>query len=436
MRRVLMVTPHFPPDSSAASHRVRLVAPYLSRNGWEPTIVTVDPRDYEAGVEPALNRLVPASLRVVRSRAWKAAWTRPVGFGDLGLRALANLRSTCRRLLQEEHFDALFVTVYPVYPALLGPGLKRRFGVKFVLDYQDPWVGSWGLTVGGGPHGAPDRRSRLSRRLSTWLEPIAVRAADAITAVSAGTHEEIAARIPAARRLIRETIPIGWDRDDFTRLELAGAPFFRTGNGAVNVVYVGTILPNGIDTLRALLEGVRRLRDQDADAYARLRLWFLGTSNQFHEDAPLRVLPMAMELGVADVVREIAPRIPYADALATLQQAHAILLLGSTEPHYTASKLYPALLADRPILAAFHEASSVVDILKRLGAGASVIRLVTYGNAGPRTDDRMDCLARHLAAIARQPLRPAALDLSPIDDVSAEELARKLCGVLDQISAH
>jgi len=43
MRRVLMVSPHFPPDSSAASHRVRLLAPHLERVGWEPTIVTIDP---------------------------------------------------------------------------------------------------------------------------------------------------------------------------------------------------------------------------------------------------------------------------------------------------------------------------------------------------------------------------------------------------------
>ncbi len=436
MRRVLMVTPHFPPDSSAASHRVRLLAPHLSAFGWEPTIVTVDPRDYEGGVEPALNGLVPPSLRVVRCRAWSPSWTRPIGFGDLGLRAFVNLRATCGRLLRAERFDVLFVTVYPVYPALLGPMLKRRFGVKFVLDYQDPWVGSWGLTVGGGPNGAADRRSRMTRRLATFLEPIAVHAADAITAVSAGTHEEIVARIPAAGRIVREALPLGWERDDFTRLDGAGSQrFFEGGDGVVNVVYVGTILPKGLETLRALLEALQRVRDRDAAAYARLRVWFLGTSNQFEAQAPLRVLPMAADLGVTAAVREVAPRIPYADALAVLRDAHTILLLGSTEPHYTASKLYPALLAGRPLLAAFHEASSVVDVLRRVGGGAA-IRLVTYGADGPRTGDRIDCLARHLAAIARQPVRPASLNLESIQDVSAQALAGRLSAVLDHISEH
>ncbi len=436
VRRVLMVTPHFPPDSSAASHRVRLLAPYLSEHGWEPTVLTVDPRDYEGGVEPALNALVPPSLRIVRCRAWSASWTRPIGFGDLGLRAFANLRATCRDLLRAQHFDALFITLYPVYPALLGPGLKRQFGVKFVLDYQDPWVGSWGLTVGGGPNGTPDARSRLTRRLGTLLEPIAVRAADAITAVSSGTYEEIVARIPSAGTLVRAALPIGWDRDDFARVERADTqPFFAAGDGLVHVAYVGTLLPKGVDTLRALLEAVRRLRDRDADAYRRLRLWFLGTSNQFGSQSRARVLPMAEEVGVTDVVREVAPRIPYGQAIAVLRQAHAIVLLGSTERHYTASKLYPALLANRPILAAFHEASSVVDILKRVGGGPS-IRIVTYDDRGPGVEAVIDCLARHMAALVRQPVTPASFDLSPIEDVSARTLARKLCGVLDQISGN
>src|SRR5438445_10315449 len=102
MRRVLMVSPHFPPDTSAGTHRVRLLAPHLSRYGWKPTVVSIDPRDYEGRLDPDLANLVPASLRVVRSRAWPARWTRCVGLGDLGLRSLHGLHRTCSRLLESE----------------------------------------------------------------------------------------------------------------------------------------------------------------------------------------------------------------------------------------------------------------------------------------------------------------------------------------------
>src|SRR6185295_19500892 len=105
---------------------------------------------YEGRLDPRLLGMVPSDLNVVRSPAWRTGATRWFGVGDLGLRAFAGLHRTCSALLAREHFDVLFITVYPVYPALLGPILKRRFGIRFVLDYQDPWVGSWGLTVGGG----------------------------------------------------------------------------------------------------------------------------------------------------------------------------------------------------------------------------------------------------------------------------------------------
>jgi hypothetical protein len=434
VRRVLMVSPHFPPDSSAASHRVRLIAPHLAEHGWEPTVLAVDPRDYDGGVEPGLNALVPPSLRVVRCRAWSASWTRPMGFGDLGLRAFANLRATCRDLLRAQHFDALFITLYPVYPALLGPGLKRQFGVKFVLDYQDPWVGAWGQSVGGGPGGAPDWKSRASRRLGTWLEPKAVNAADALVAVSQGTIDGIVERIPAAARLPQGVIPLGFEPADFASLRARSprAPHFDPADGLVHLCYVGTLLPTGAGTLRLLLSALDRARREDPAA-ARLRLHFFGTSNQ-SDSGVYRVLPLARECGVADAVSEAPGRLDYLDALSVLTYASGILLLGSSERHYTASKLYPALLAQRPLLALFHDASSVVSILRAAAAEPSV-RVVTYGD-GPPDEARVGETACHLRALAASAVYNAAdVSLDRLTGVSARDLARQLAAIFAEVAA-
>ena len=143
-RRVLMVSPHFPPDSSAASHRLRLLAPHMADAGWVPTVVAVEPSAYEGRLDPELALMVPPTLNVVRAPAWSAQWTRKIGIGDLGIRAFHGISRLCRTLLARERFDALFITVYPVYPALLGGPLKRKFNLPFVLDFQDPWIGAWG----------------------------------------------------------------------------------------------------------------------------------------------------------------------------------------------------------------------------------------------------------------------------------------------------
>jgi hypothetical protein len=433
MRRVLMVTPHFPPDSSAASHRVRLLAPHLPAAGWRPTIVTLEPSAYEGRLDRDLDALVPPGLDIVRAPAWSPAATRWLGLGDLGLRAFTGLRRECRRLLARERFDALFITIYPTYPALLGPALKSEFGVPFVLDYQDPWVGAWGQSVGGATNGSPDLKSRVSRVLGTWLEPRAVAGADALVAVSQGTLDGVTARMPAAARLPQEVVPLGFEASDFVSvMERPAVSHFDAADGLVHLCYVGTLLPTGISTVRLLLRALDRARRDDAAA-RRLRLHFFGTSNQSASNA-FRVLPIAQECGVEDAVTEVPGRLDYLDALTVLTQASAILLVGSSERHYTASKLYPALLARRPILALFHEASSVVSILRSAGSEPTV-RVVTYGDEAT-LDRRVVDVACHLRALAASSsYDPADVALDRADQFSARSLARRLAGLFDRVAA-
>ena len=429
-----MVSPHFPPDTSAGTHRVRLLAPHLAKFGWEPTVVTVDPRDYESRLDSGLAELVPPDLRVVRSRAWSVEATRRFGIGDLGLRAMRGLYRTCSGLLRRERFDVLFITIYPSYTALLGPMLKRRFGIPFVLDYQDPWVGSWGLTVGGGANGQPDFKSRLSRFIATRLEPIAARAADAITAVSAGTYEAIRERYDGFDTKLYAAIPLGGEPADFDQLRQQPRenPYFDSADGCCHVCYVGTLLPLGFETLRALLKAAALLAERQPELYRKLRLHFFGTSNQTASDAEPRVLPVAEELGVADCVTELAPRIDYPDALTVQTQASAILMLGSSERHYTASKLYPGLLARRPILAVYHEASSVVEILCRATTPPTV-RVVTYGDA-ERAESCVEAIYKNLAALVAEPVyRPADIEMDEVKEFSAESLAGKLAEVFEKL---
>ena len=435
MRRVLMISPHFPPDTSAGAHRVRLLAPHLASFGWEPTVLTVEPAAYEGRLDPDLSRLVPGTLRVVRSPAWPARLTRPCGIGDLGLRAMTGLRRAAGDLLTREQFDALFITIYPSYPALLGPGLKRRHRLPFVLDYQDPWVGAWGREVGPGRHGHPDIRSRLSRALAQWMEPPVVRSADALTAVSARTYEEVLARVPDARPHVCEAIPLGFDERDvqLLRCEPRANPYFDDGDGCLHVSYVGTVLPKGIEVLRAVLAGVAALRHRAPHVYERVRLHFFGTSNQRDPAAPPRVLPIAQELGVAHVVSEIAPRIDYLDALNVQLKSHALLLMGSSEPHYTPSKAFPALLSGRPLIALYHRASTVVDLLARHPCAATM----TFTDASelPALATEIACAFERITRVPASPSSTLRLTQDPrLERWSAPSLAGRLAGVLDIVA--
>jgi hypothetical protein len=353
--------------------------------------------------------------------------SRRFAFGDLGMRAFHGLWRGASTLLSNERFDALFITIYPTYPALLGPMLKRRFNVAFVLDYQDPWVGEWGRSVGPAMRGRPNLRSRTSRIVATHLEPLALKAADGVTAVSCATYEQALARTPAAMPRALAELPIGWDRRDLDFLDARPATF--PDDGLVHMSYVGTLLPAGFDTLRALFAAVVSLRAK-SDSASRLRLHFYGTSNLRTGDAPARVLAVAAEFGLLDIVTEHAPRLDYFEALGVLRDSTAVLLMGSRERHYTPSKVFPGLVAEKPLLAVMHEASNASDLLKRLGRPPS-IRLVTYDDA--MAGARVDAIAAELSALIENPRYCAdAVDARVLEPTSACALAGRLASVLTE----
>ena len=75
LKRVAIVAAHFVPSNLAAVHRSRLWSLHLQEFGWEPVIVTTHWDYYEEATEPGLTELLPADLKIVRTKAFG---TRPV----------------------------------------------------------------------------------------------------------------------------------------------------------------------------------------------------------------------------------------------------------------------------------------------------------------------------------------------------------------------
>ena len=71
----------------AGVQRTRLLASSLPEFDWEPVIVTVDPAQFEEQCDTAALALLPHDLRVERVGAMPAKFCRPLGFGDVSLRA-------------------------------------------------------------------------------------------------------------------------------------------------------------------------------------------------------------------------------------------------------------------------------------------------------------------------------------------------------------
>ena len=365
-KRCLIVSPYFPPSTLAGVHRARHLAKYLPAFGWQPTIVCVDPRHHIEGLDPELARLVPTSVRIVRAGAIPAWLTRPIGIAaDIGLRGYFHLRSVVAKEMRRERVDAVLITGSPYYPMLMTEWIQRCWNVPVVLDFQDPWVSHVG-------EDAP-RWSKLgiSHRLAVALEPKAVRHATFITSVSMQQNEEMASRYPWLHRARMSDIPIGGDPEDLNALR-SSAAMTRSETDRVVFSYVGTALPRSGPLLHALFRGLAQLRGTNPRLAERIRFRFVGTSNQPNDSTTHRVRPIAESEQVADLVSEEPARVPFLDALGILATTDVVLLVGSDEPHYTASKIYPGLMSGRPFLSIFHRMSSSYEILVRAGGGLAL----------------------------------------------------------------
>lgn len=425
MKSVLLVSPYFPPSTLAGVHRARHLARHLPAAGWWPVVLCVDERHHAERLDPELMRLLPDTIEVVKSRALPHALLRPVGVGDLGLRALTSLRSEAERLLSTRPFDAVMITGGPYYPMLLAAPIKRRFGIPVVLDFQDPWVSQWGM--------AQPRLSKagLSHSIATLLEPKVVRAADFITSVSEVQNAQMRQRYGflAAERMA--AIPIGGDAADFDALRRAPLtePAVAVDRNRITLSYVGACLPRAIPLMEVVLRALVRLQAQAPSLAEKVRLEFVGTSNQPGEGGSRFVQPIAERLGVAHLVRETPQRIPYLDALHVLANSHALLLVGSDEPHYTASKIYPALSSGRPYLSLFHEMSSAHAILSRAGGGVAL----SFGADRP-VETLIEPATDALFQLATSPDRFAPPDELVIGEYSAAAIARSFAAIFDRLA--
>lgn len=428
MRQVLIVSPHFPPTNAADHQRVRMALPYFEQFGWQPTVLAVRPEYVEGVQDPLLVRTVPDSVRVVRTKALPTKWTRKIGVGSLAHRARRQLRCAGEELLRQEHFDVVFfsTTEFPILTQ--GQRWRRRLGVPYVLDIQDPWVSDYYHEHRHQHRPGGKFKYAFSQWLARRSEPGAVGNADHIVCVSASYAEDFRRRYPQVPASAYTVLPFGAPELDFAILQKNNVTqsVFDPHDGYEHWVYVGRGGADMAFAVRSFFLALKRYLDEGRQSSSRLRIHFVGTDYAPGDRARKTIEPLAIEQGVQNVITEQTERLPYFVALQCLKDAHALFILGSNDPGYTASKLYPYILAKKPLLAVFHANSSVVDVLRTTGAG----KLVTF--------EKEDDLNRVSSEIYEQwfaqlPATRPATDWNSFAPYTAEAMTRKLCDVFNKV---
>ena len=355
-KRVLLIAFHFPPyRGSSGLLRTLKFAQHLGRYGWEPTVITADPRAYErryehippppAGVQVhrvfALDiaRQLSVAGRYPRFLALPDRWS-PWWFG--GVRRAVSL--------VKELQPQIVWSTYPIATAhAIGLSTHRRTAIPWVADCRDS------MTEDDYP------REALTRRVFRRLERHMVNEAARVVFTAPGTAKMYAERyrdVPANRWCL---LPNGYDEEDFVGLASA-AP--RQPHQPVKLLHSGVLYPIERDPSE-LFRALRSLLDRGALDASQLRVVLRASSH----DRELTAL--IEKFGVGSLVH-LEPGLPYAEALQEMTTSDALLLLqGASCNHQIPAKLYEYMRARRPMFAL---TDPVGDTARQIvGAGAGVV---------------------------------------------------------------
>ena len=418
----MLVAPEFPPSNTAGAHRPRLFAKHLSAFGWTPTVLTANPDAIAGPLDPMLAPLVDPAHDVGRTGALPI---RPIRIdGDIGLRTLWHHASALGSAARLDAVDAIVIFGPPWFSFLLGPLMRRRFGTPFVVDYIDPWVSDWTVS-----HAFPSK-GWFYHRAAVAIEPAVLRSASYVTAVSEGILSDLRQRYRWLDPGRMAAMPYGAEPDDIeasARLHV-DPPDFHAGGDELTMCFTGAIQPNGGEILRAVLRAISELVQSGSPVGRRIHLRAYGTSNLSWGHDRFTVVPVARELGLETRVSELSQRIPYLQAMAVLRSCDVALVMGSADQYYHASKLYPAIVSGRPILAICHADSSIRQVVDATGAGIC-ITFRDVNEIGQLTEQ----IRTGIETLAtRAPERP---DRAKVERFTARASTATLARILDGIAA-
>jgi glycosyltransferase involved in cell wall biosynthesis len=399
-QRVLLIAFHFPPEAvSSGIQRTLSFFKHLGKYGWEPMVLSAHPRAYRTQNPSQLANL-PAGLVVRRAFALdskhhlgiKGRYPQLLALPDRWVSWFLGAVPAGLALIRQHRPQVIWST-FPISTAhLIGLTLHRLTGLPWVADFRDPMIQPSYPT-------AP-----LQRRIYQWIERQTIhrcQAAVFTTHSAMNSYRERYPQLPASKFSVIEN---GYDEDGFSA-GVPAVPAPAPGTRRLMLVHSGVLYQDGRDP-SAFLQAIASLRQDGQLDPARVRVVLRAPGSVEQMEA------LVARHGVDDVV-EVAPPVPYRDALAEMLAADGLMVFQGT-PFNTQipAKIYEYFRAGKPIL----------GLVDTGGETARVLRAAGFSSLAnmDRHEEIAQVLARFLGDIERGQAHVASAEL-----VAASSRARR-----------
>lgn len=374
MKRLLIITYYWPPTGGSGVQRWVKFSKYLPEFGWQPVVYTPENPEQLARDESLLAD-IPACAEVVKTRIVEpyAVYRRltgggtgevnPVNAQKKGWKQRLSLwiRGNCfipdprigwvrpsvrflKKYLAEHPVDAVVTTGPPHSVHLIGRGLKRSLGLRWIADFRDPWTEMFYYKHLGLSACADRRHHRLEQSV--------LDGADAVISVTPLVRQDFQARTRTPVALITN----GFDEEDFD----AAAPPRR--DGKFRLVHTGLFAADGnpLNLWDALAERCAA----DPGFRERLEIRLVGKVDR-------AVSESVRARGLGGNLVEPGYQ-PHGETVREQRAADILLLPLRREPEYAKvlpGKIFEYLAARRPVLGIGQEDGAAAAVLRDACAG-------------------------------------------------------------------
>src|SRR5437879_1067053 len=168
-----MIAYHFPPFGGGSGiHRTLKFSRYLSDYGWQPTVLTINPRAYPRTEE--IDRDGSMGVRTIRSFALdtarhlsiRGAYPRWMALPDRWMSWWPSAVAVGAALIRTHRPDVIWST-YPIATAhLIGLTLNRLSSIPWIADFRDPMTDT--DPQSGQEYPLDARIRRANARIERW----------------------------------------------------------------------------------------------------------------------------------------------------------------------------------------------------------------------------------------------------------------------------
>ncbi|TCD07715.1 hypothetical protein EZ449_14375 [Pedobacter frigidisoli] len=399
--------------------RVRMSLPFYKDCGWEAEVVCVKEKYTDAVFDHLLSESIPKDIKIHYVNAFSKKWTSKFGLGSIALRSLFFYKTFVNKLLKKQKYDLIFfsTTQFPV--CILGAYWKKKFNIPYIIDFQDPWFSDY---YEDKPKFKRPKKYWFSYRLDKYLEPIAVKNVAGLMAVSQNYIDDLRYRYPHLNKIPAAVITFGGFNEDlkiasehFEKLRIA----FDNDPKYKHLVYVGR---GGYDMQKSvgiLLSAFKQGLEENFEIFSQIRFHFIGTSYAPLGQGDKTLFSVAEKLAVGGYVHEQTDRISFYESIYNLQCADALFIPGHEQAAYTASKIYPYILCEKPILAIFNVESSAAKTIMACNAGV----VIDINSAG----EEILKIQSFLTSLVSENIQPAETDWEQFEEFRAKPRTTQQC---------